>query len=120
MLVLDTKNLQIKYNASKKKRREMKNCPRKGSGLDPEELPPWYYTLESVLGDTNTKLEHVISNPHDMWYGQLYFDSGEETSLSRKNMYQTITRKTRLTMMKNWILVMTTMLIKVSKEQIPQ
>ena len=73
MLVLDTNKLQIKYNALKKKWREMKYHPRKGSGLAPEELPTWYYTLESRLGDTNTKLEDVVSNPHDTSYGTTVF-----------------------------------------------
>ena len=39
-------------------------------------------------------------------------------SLPRENMYQTITRKTRLKMMKDLILVMTAMSMKVRKEHI--
>ena len=59
----------------------MKDCPRKGSDLAHEELPPWYYILENILGDTNTKLEDAVSNPYDKSYGRLYFDIGKKTEL---------------------------------------
>ena len=38
-LEFNTKKLQIKYNSLKKKRRELKDRPKKGSGLEPEKHP---------------------------------------------------------------------------------
>ena len=82
---------------------------QKKDRLVSEELPQWYYTSESVLGDTNTKLQDVVTNPQDTLYGQLYFDNGGEIDL--------VTQKI---LMKNCIIVMTTMLTKARKEHIPQ
>lgn len=82
---------------------------QKKDRLVPEELPPWYYTSESVLGDTSTKLQDVVTNPQDTLYGQLYLDNSGEIDL--------VTQKI---LMKNCIIAMTTMLIKARKEHIPQ
>ena len=39
---VDTKKLQTKCNAIKRKWREIKDQPRKGSGLAPKSNPEWY------------------------------------------------------------------------------
>ena len=69
-LQIDTKKLQIKYNFLKKKWHEIKDRPRLGSGLAPQELPAWYSDLYLVLGDTNIGLEDVVSEPAETSYGQ--------------------------------------------------
>lgn len=45
------KQSRIKYNALKKKLRELKDRPKKGSGLEPEQHPDWYLALDGVLGN---------------------------------------------------------------------
>ena len=44
----DTKKLQIKYSTFKRKWREMKHHPRKGSSLVLEELRPWYWACHKI------------------------------------------------------------------------
>ena len=80
----------------------MKDHPRNGSSLAPEELPPWYYTLESVLGDTNTKLAKMgFQTQMIRRMVNCILIVVKRSSLSRQNMCQTITRKTRLKVIKN-------------------
>ena len=55
-LQVDTKKLQAKYNAIKRKCREIKDRPRKGSGLARKCNPEWYEKIGFILGDTNTKM----------------------------------------------------------------
>ena len=77
-LQIDTKNLSIKYNFLKKKWREIKDRPRLGSGLAPQELPAWYSDLDLVLCDTNTGLEDVVSDPAETSYGQNVLENENE------------------------------------------
>ena len=80
-LILDTKRLQIKYNALKKKWRDVKDRPKKGSGLAPTKTPDWYDNLDAVLGDTNSNLDEVISDPLDTSYArENYANDTEESS----------------------------------------
>ena len=50
---VDTKKLQAKYTAIKRKWREIKDRQRKGSGLTPKSNPEWYEKIDSIVGDTN-------------------------------------------------------------------
>ena len=77
-LQIDTKKLQIKYNFLKKKWREIKDRPRLGSGLAPQELPAWYSDLDLVLCDTSTGLEDVVSDPAETSYGQNVLENENE------------------------------------------
>ena len=77
-LQIDTKKLHIKYNFLKKKWREIKDRPRLGSGLAPQEFPAWYSDLDLVLGDTNTGLEDVVSDPAETSYAQNILENENE------------------------------------------
>ena len=81
-LYLDTKKLQVKYNALKKKWRDIKDRPMKGSGLAPEKHPDWYENLNAVLGDTNSNLEEVVSNPLDTSYAKEHYENEDGESSS--------------------------------------
>ena len=78
LLQIDTKKLQIKYNFLKKKWRGIKDHPRSGSGLAPQDLPAWYSDLDLVLYDTNTGLEDVVSEPVETSYGQDVLENENE------------------------------------------
>ena len=69
-LDIDTKKLQTKYNSLKKKWREIRDRPRTKSGVSPKDVPDWYANLDKVLGDTNTNLENVISDPSETSFVQ--------------------------------------------------
>ena len=75
---IDIKKLHIKYNFLQKKWREIKDRPRLGSGLAPQELPAWYSDLDLVLCDTNTGLEDVVSEPAETSYGQNVLENENE------------------------------------------
>ena len=50
-LQVDTKTLQAKYNAIKRKWCEMKGEPRKGRSLAPKSNPEWYEKIDFGFGD---------------------------------------------------------------------
>ena len=81
-LNLDTNKLQVKYNALKNKWRDIKDRPMKGSGLAPEKHPDWYENLNAVLGDTNSILEEVVSNPFYTRYALEGYENEEGESSS--------------------------------------
>ena len=64
-LQVDTEKLQAKYNAIKRKWCEIKDRPRKGSGLAPISNPEWYEKIDSILGDINTELNELVSTSLD-------------------------------------------------------
>ena len=64
-LQVDTKKLQAKYNAIKRKCREIKDRPRRGSGLARKCNPEWYEKIGFILGDTNTDLNKLVSTSLD-------------------------------------------------------
>ena len=39
--------------------------PRKGSSLAPKTNPEWYKKIDSILGDTNTDLNELVSTSLD-------------------------------------------------------
>ena len=59
-LQVDTKKLQAKYNAIKRKWREIRDRTRKDSGLAPKSTPELYEKIDSILGDHNPDLEGMI------------------------------------------------------------
>ena len=67
---VDTKKLQAKYNAIKRKWREIKDRPRKGSGQAPKSNPGWYEKNDSIFGDTNTDLNEQVSTSLDTSYSR--------------------------------------------------
>ena len=90
LLQIDTKKLQIKYNFLKKKWREIKDRPRLGSGLAPQELPAWYSDLDLVLGDTNTGLEDVVSEPVETSYGQDVLENENENESTDEELHEEV------------------------------
>ena len=89
-LQIDTKKLQIKYNFLKKKWREIKDRPRLGLGLAPQELPAWYSDLDLVLGDTNTGLEDVVSEPAETSYGQNVLENENENESTDEELEEKV------------------------------
>ena len=77
-LEVDTKKLQSKYNAIKRKWREIKNLPREGSGLAPERNPEWYEKIDSILRDTNTDQNELVSTSLDTSYSQEVIQNDNE------------------------------------------
>ena len=69
-LQVNTRKLQAKYNAIKPKWREIKDWPWKGSGLALKSNPEWYQKNDSILGDTNTDLNELVSISLDTSYSQ--------------------------------------------------
>ena len=61
----DTKRLQAKYNAIKRKWCEIKDRPRKGNGLAPKSKSDWHKKIDSSLGNTNTNLKELVSTSLD-------------------------------------------------------
>ena len=61
---VDTKRLQAKYNAIKRKWDEIKDRPRKGSGLAPKSNSEWYEKIVSTSLDTSYSQE-VIQNDNE-------------------------------------------------------
>ena len=75
---IDTTKLQIKYNFLKKKLHEIRDQPRLGSGLAPQELPAWYSNRDLVLGNTNTGLDDIVSEPAETSYSQDVLENKNE------------------------------------------
>ena len=95
----------MKYNDLKKKWHEIKDRPKKGSGLAPEESPLCYSLLDKLLADTNTNLEdavcsdptdtsHVQENYHDkIAGGAATFLMTRRNTLMRKPTHQCLTNQ---------------------------
>ena len=64
-LQVDTKKLQAKYNAIKRKWRKKKDQPQKGSVLALKSNPEWYEKIDSILGDSNPDLNEPVSTSLD-------------------------------------------------------
>lgn len=60
----------------KKEWRELKDRPRKGSGLEPEKQPHQYLVLNGLLEDYNTNLG-VISAPFETPYVKAHLENEE-------------------------------------------
>ena len=84
-LQVDTKELQAKYNAIKQKWREIKDRQRKGSGLAPKSNSEWYEKIVSVLGDTNTDLNELVSTSWDTQYSQYVIQNDNENESFEDN-----------------------------------
>ena len=69
-LQVDTKKLQTKYHVLKRKWREIKDRPRKGSGLAPKSNLEWHEKIDYILGDINTDLNELVSTSLDTPYSQ--------------------------------------------------
>ena len=67
---VDTKKLHAKYNAIKRKWSKIKYRPRKSSGLAPKSKPECYKKIDSILGDTNTDINELVSISLDTLYSQ--------------------------------------------------
>ena len=84
-LQVDTKKLQAKYNAIKRKWREIKDRPWNGSSLAPKSNSEWYEKIDSILGDTNTDLKELVSTSLDTSYSQEVIQNGNENESFEDN-----------------------------------
>ena len=84
-LQVDTKKLQAKYNAIKQKWCQIKDQPRKGSGLAPKSNQEWFENMDSILGDTNTDLNELVSTSLDTSYSQEVIQNDNENESLEDN-----------------------------------
>ena len=84
-LQIDTKKLQAKYNAIKQKWCQSKDQPRKGSGLAPKSNQEWFENMDSILGDTNTDLNELVSTSLDTSYSQEVIQNDNENESLEDN-----------------------------------
>ena len=84
-LQVDTKKLQAKYNAIKRKWREIKERTRNSSGLAPKSIPEWYEKIHSTLGDTNTDLNVLVPKPLDTSYSHEVIQNNNENESFEDN-----------------------------------
>ena len=82
---VNTMKLQGKYNAIKRKWREIKDRPQKDSGLAPKNNKECYEKIDSVLGDTNTNLNEVVSTSLDASYSQQVIHNDNENESFEDN-----------------------------------
>ena len=84
-LQVNTKKLQAKYNAIKRKWCKIKDQRRKGSNLAPKINPEWYEKIDSILGDTNTDLNELVSTSLDTSYSQEVIQNDNENESFEDN-----------------------------------
>ena len=65
--------------------REIKDRPRKGSGLAPKSNPEWYKKIDSILGDTSTDLNELVSTSLDTSYSQEVIQNDSENESFEDN-----------------------------------
>ena len=77
-LQFDTKKLLWKYNAIKRKWREIWDRPRKGSSLAPKSNLEWCKKIDSIFSDTNTDLNELFFTSLDTSYRQEVIQNDNE------------------------------------------
>ena len=81
----DTKPLKAKYNTIKQKWCEIKDRSRKGSDLAPKSNPEWYKKIDSILVDTNTELNELVSTSLDTSYSHEVIQNNNENESFEDN-----------------------------------
>ena len=81
----DTKKFKAKYNTTKQKWREIKDRSRKGSDLAPKSNPKQYEKIDSILVDTNTELNELVSTSLDTSYSQEVIQNNNENESFEDN-----------------------------------
>ena len=82
---VDKKKLQAKYVAINWKWCKIKDQPWKGSSLAPKSNPKWYERIDSILRDTNTDLNKLVSTSLDTSYSQKVIQNNNENESFKDN-----------------------------------